>query len=52
MSYKLSQSESIHRLSDNYWIPPDPTNADYQMYLKWLSEGNTPLPADILEENI
>lgn len=21
-------------------------NADYQAYLKWLSEGNTPIPAE------
>ena len=27
-------------------IPFDPTNSDYQAYLKWVSEGNTPLPAD------
>jgi len=27
-------------------IPFDQDNTDYQAYLKWLDEGNTPLPAD------
>ena len=36
----------IQRISDNACIPFDPDNTDYQAYLKWLDEGNTPLPAD------
>jgi hypothetical protein len=27
-------------------IPPDPDNTDYQAYLKWVAEGNEPLPAE------
>lgn len=34
-------------LKDNAMsIPFAPDNTDYQAYLKWLEEGNTPLPAD------
>ena len=27
-------------------IPFDPSNTDYQEYLRWLAEGNVPTPAD------
>jgi hypothetical protein len=33
-------------IKDNLYIPICKDNTDYQAYLKWLDEGNTPLPAD------
>ena len=36
----------IKRIADSAFIPFDPANTDYAEYLKWLAEGNTPLPAD------
>jgi hypothetical protein len=27
-------------------FPADPDNTDYQEYLKWVAEGNEPLPPD------
>jgi len=51
--YKLGQNYKntneptcIIRLNDNTAIPFDPANTDYQIYLKWLDEGNTPEQAD------
>ena len=56
-TYKLGapQAPDFHpancviRTDDNgsqHAIPFDPANTDYQAYLKWVSEGNTPEPAE------
>jgi hypothetical protein len=37
---------AIRRLNDMAYIPFAEDNTDYQAYLKWLAEGNTPEPAD------
>jgi hypothetical protein len=44
MTYQLTQGDTIRRLTDNAYIPPDPANTDYQQYLEWVSQGNEPLP--------
>jgi len=49
--YKIHQKDPtyiycIERLSDHAMIPLNTDNTDYQAYLKWLEEGNQPLPAD------
>jgi hypothetical protein len=37
---------AIIRTTDKVCIPFAPDNTDYQTYLRWLEEGNTPLPAE------
>jgi intein-encoded DNA endonuclease-like protein len=55
MKYQLVKSnekyanELIRRFDDSgavSYIPSSQNNPDYQQYLAWLAEGNTPLPPD------
>lgn len=55
--YKLSpkysaihEISSVIKISDNTIIPFAPDNTDYQVYLAWVAEGNTPEPADEVTE--
>ena len=36
----------IQNTDTTAFIPCDPDNTDYQAYLAWVAEGNTPTPAD------
>ena len=56
-SYKLhnfqGQLSSITVVKDDgkVWnFPIHPDNTDYQEYLEWVAEGNTPEPADEVTE--
>jgi hypothetical protein len=43
--YQLTTGDTILRLEDGAFIPPDPANTDYQAYLEWVAAGNEPEPA-------
>ena len=44
------EPHGIRRIIDGVFIPFEPTNEDYQEYLKWLEEGNEPLPPEITND--
>lgn len=45
MNYQLHETGAILDAEHSVLIPPDPANTDYQAYLAWQEEGNTPIPA-------
>ena len=47
ISYKLTLDKNIIlRLNDNAYFGAVSESTDYQEYLRWLEEGNTPEPPD------
>jgi hypothetical protein len=52
MTYKLYKTLDGKDAAMSVGVDPqvsfifDEQNTDYQAYLKWLAEGNTPLPSD------
>lgn len=56
MTYKLyktlplkTEADAVMKTNEDGSVTSflfDPANTDYQTYLKWLEEGNTPEPAE------
>ena len=44
--YRQLNSSYVIRLADKAYVPLTPENRDFQAYLSWLDEGNTPELAD------
>ena len=40
-----AEPNCVIRITDGACIPFDPANTDYQAFLLWCEEGNTPEPA-------
>jgi hypothetical protein len=46
--YKLTNNNVVIRLADNASIPTVESNRDYQEFLQWVEEGNTPEQSDVI----
>ncbi len=46
--YQLQQLGGVFETERHRSIPADPGNKDWQEYLTWIADGNTPDPAPIL----
>jgi hypothetical protein len=49
--FRINSIVGVSRLSDGASIPFAPDNTDHQEYLKWVAEGNEPLPPDESENS-
>ena len=52
--YKLTKNSNgevngVFNSETNTAIPFDPDNTDYQAFLLWCEQGNTPTPAEVTE---
>jgi hypothetical protein len=53
-SLLTNQTECIFKINEDgsgLCIPLNPANTDYQEYLEWIAEGNTPEPANTITDN-
>jgi hypothetical protein len=48
--YKIINDYVVYKIDNEFYIPRDPANTDYQQYLNWVSQGNEPLPPDPIPE--